>query len=512
MEDIIYCPGSRNAPISLAFKRSGLFNMRGISDERSAAFVALGIAQNTKNPVAVLTTSGSAVANLFPAITEAFFRGIPLVVITADRPSWEAGNWTGQTIFQPGIFGKHVEEEYSFGPESYKDQNSNPSIKDLPECPVHINISFEEPFYPEPEFEYKIDGELVSKKQPAPLKESEIPDLGDDKRIMILLGQGERDPDLDPILEKIISDKKAVVLRDVCSNQSFQKGMISNFDLFKIDTLPKPDLVLSFGKSLVSKKLKTFLSKGDFKQIHFGQEKISDPFRSSPINLSHYSKEELNDQVLKSGNKEFGKSFLQEEEAIEARFDEIDQKVLTELLAYKTLIAKIPENSVVHLANSMAVRYAGFFQKTLSKHKVECNRGTSGIDGCLSTAVGSAITDPGQGHFLFIGDQAFFYDMNILWSGLLPDNLSVFLFNNAGGGIFELIKGPAAQPEFEELFYLKQKRNAEGISKELGIEYERINSPEDLFNLGNFATRTNICEIFTDRGENLRTFEKLKKA
>jgi 2-succinyl-5-enolpyruvyl-6-hydroxy-3-cyclohexene-1-carboxylate synthase len=278
IEQAILSPGSRCAPISLAFARHPQIQCRTISDERSAAFIALGMAQQLNTSVVLVCTSGSAAYNYAPAIAEAYFQQIPLIVITADRPKEWIDQWDGQTIRQSKIYGNHVKASFDFPDDSshsdklwHAHRITNEAINlanQFPAGPVHINIPLREPFYPEinESFDFQdlktIDiypsEATLTNIQKIQLKEK----LSHFKRIVIVPGQQKPNEFLQKSIDDLIVQKKAVVITDTLSNLQ-SSNTISFHDHYlgrvELNDSLAPDLIISFGKSIISKSLKLFL-------------------------------------------------------------------------------------------------------------------------------------------------------------------------------------------------------------------------------------------------------------
>ena len=288
IQNAILSPGSRCAPLTLAFSRHPDIHARTISDERSAGFIALGMAQQSERPVVLVCTSGSASLNYFPAVAEAFFQQIPLLILTADRPPEWIDQWDGQTIFQPDVYGKHVKKSFQF-PDSFENDeqvwHANRIVseaiilsKQFPPGPVHINIPLREPFYPE------VGEELVFPENPkvvtlspanAILGEDGLKNIKDRlqtvKKILIVAGQQKPDPKIQSLLDQLAKDQKVVIITDSISNLqsdqtiSFHDHWLGD-ELFHSDLAP--DLIISFGKSVISKSLKLFLRKTEASHWH----------------------------------------------------------------------------------------------------------------------------------------------------------------------------------------------------------------------------------------------------
>jgi len=494
-------PGSRCAPLTLAFARHPKIKARTISDERAAAFIALGMAQQQKQPVVLVCTSGSAALNYYPAVAEAFFQQVPLLILTADRPAEWVDQWDGQTIFQDEVYGKHVKKSYRF-PDSfahpdqvrYASRMVNEAIhlsQQFPAGPVHINIPLREPFYPEegeffafPEqpltFQVETPTYSLSAESLAKLKQ----ELQGKRRLLLVPGQQEPNPELLKVLEELAREKQVVVVSDSISNMQGEGSITLHDHWIGREALQeelRPDLLLTFGKSIISKSLKLFLRKQQVEHWHIqtdGQAKdtfqnLSRVLASDTLPLLRWILGELPTQ---------DSGYFLRWQALEAKVSESLPKLLREVGfgeygALATVLDKTPSTSLLHVANSMAVRYVNFLGKR--SHEIYCNRGTSGIDGSNSTAVGAAFVREGL-VTLITGDMAFFYDRNAFWHNYPLSNLRIILLNNHAGGIFRLIDGPARQPELEEFFETKQTLSAGPIAAELGFGYDLVKNAQDL--------------------------------
>jgi 2-succinyl-5-enolpyruvyl-6-hydroxy-3-cyclohexene-1-carboxylate synthase len=475
--------------------------VRTIADERSAAFIALGMAQQLREPVVLVCTSGSAALNYFPAIAEAFFQQIPLLVLTADRPPEWVDQWDGQTIFQEEVYGKHVKKSFRF-PDTFAHPDqvrhahriSNEAIllsRQFPAGPVHVNIPLREPFYPE-------EGETFHFPKHPPifsLEPSEIrlsdstlgklkSELANFKRILVVPGQQDKNPALSAILESLAENQQAVVVADSLSNLQ-GKGTITLHDHWlgreELHAALAPDLVISFGKSIISKSLKLFLRKQDVPHWHIqpdGQAKdtysgLTRILASEPLAFLTWMR-----TSLPSLESDFAQRWQQLEEQVATALQQALKEVeFGEYPAVKQVLDALPANGQLHVANSMAIRYVNFLGRRTQA--IYCNRGTSGIDGSNSTAVGASLVSQTP-VTLLTGDLAFFYDRNAFWHKYPMPNLRVIVLNNHAGGIFRLIDGPAKQPELEEFFETSQALNAAHLAAEYGFGYELITQPQEL--------------------------------
>ena len=544
VRNAILSPGSRCAPLTLSFSRHPAIEVKTVSDERSAAFIALGIAQMSEQPVALVCTSGSAVLNYGPAVAEAFYQQVPLLIFTADRPPEWIDQLDGQTIRQPNVYEKHVKESYDL-PVDYSHPDAiwhinrviNEAIN-LSQCypagPVHINVPVREPFYPEEQerMEYSQDVRVIDQHHMVLEMASETKNtlhqkLKTSNKILIVAGQGKEDAELLGFLQSFTANHHIPVAADIISNcQSLETAIIHQDAFLGIEnkeSLSKlgPELLITFGKSIISKQLKLFLRKHhpvEHWHIQPGG-KVADTFQSL-TSIYHTTPiaffKELRD-FSGSGSKE-QKKYLEHWKNADQLVGQFYQhqfpnNIFSEFAAVKAIFEVIPADSILHLANSMPVRYANYLGIRDRRVEVFANRGTSGIDGSVSVAMGCAFST-NKMVTLIAGDMALFYDRNAFWNNYLPANLRVIVLNNHGGGIFGLIKGPDRQPELEELFETHQPLKAKHLCEEFSIDYVFCNDfpslhgcIKDLFEEG---SRAKMLEIETNKKDNKRFFTEFK--
>ncbi|WP_143961691.1 2-succinyl-5-enolpyruvyl-6-hydroxy-3-cyclohexene-1-carboxylic-acid synthase [Litoribacter populi] len=538
VKEAVLSPGSRCAPLTLAFARHPDIHCRTISDERSAAFVALGMAQQLDNPVVLVCTSGSAALNYAPAVAEAYFQQIPILVITADRPKEWIDQWDGQTIRQEEIYGKHVKGSFNFPDEfSHEDKVwhahriTNEAInlaKSYPAGPVHINIPLREPFYPKREEVLNFQKDLPNfemVKGRNYLNTDEELKLGENlkhyRKIMVVPGQQRPNEKIQVLLEKLQEEGKALVVTDAISNLANQNS-ITYHDTFiphiKEEKDFEPDLIISFGKSIISKGLKLFLRSSKAPHWH-----VASPGAYSPDTYQGLTRSiqthplaflEFLSKINPNHSREFIDIWKKEDERIHNRFLKVLEGArFGEYQALHMVSKKIPANSKLHLSNSMAVRYFNFLGLKNNEFEIICNRGTSGIDGSNSTAVGCTFTTKDT-VTLITGDMAFFYDRNAFWHNYNMPNLRIIVLNNHAGGIFRLIEGPAAQPELEEFFETKQALTAEHLSNEFGFTYQSASNVDELkVSLDSFYNKSmepKLLEIFSDSKTNAEILQTVK--
>jgi 2-succinyl-5-enolpyruvyl-6-hydroxy-3-cyclohexene-1-carboxylate synthase len=551
INNVILCPGSRCAPLTLAFTRHPDITTRTFSDERSAAFIGLGIAQQTGTPVILVCTSGSAAYNFAPAIAEAFYAQSPLLIFTADRPSEWIDQFDGQAIRQNNLYENHVKKSFSLE-ASYDHQDAawhinrtiNEAIglaREYPPGPVHINAPFREPLYPAKDetisfsktvrtIETTIGTQEVSEKEIQHLEES----LTSFDKVLIVAGQGDYAETLVKTVDKFVKQQQAPLVGDVISNFHSLASTIRFADSFlaqggeSLKKTIRPDLLITFGKSVISKNLKLFLRQHKPKQHWHIQPAgpVADPFqsltrtiRTSPLNFfERLCSTKKKTSVFEAQKRE---NYLRLWDAEEHRTTRsiksfFSSTVLSELHLVNELLATLPARCNLHLANSMSVRYANFIGLAAGKKgiRVFSNRGTSGIDGCTSTAVGHTLVSEVP-NFLLTGDMAFFYDRNAFWHNYPIPNLRIIVLNNHGGIIFSMIDGPENLPEKEEYFVTRQQLNAKSLATEFGFDYLKLDSlkkQKQVFkDLYTFDGKTKILELESGQALNKETFEEFKK-
>jgi len=452
---VVISPGSRSAPLTLAFARHKKIETLVIPDERSAAFVALGIAQTRKETVALLCTSGSASLNYAPAIAEAYFQEVPLLVLTADRPPEWIDQQDGQTIRQRNIYQNHCKASFEL-PVDYNHPDSlwhiNRIVNEAINLtqhgqtqPVHINVPIREPFYPEENEEIAFDEnvriihQIRTIANPAQVDWQKLMQIEETcEKQLIVVGQTPMNSILLNTLPQI--ERKGIfripIVADLIANAYPFGKTISHHDLILMkndETLKKalqPDLLITLGKSVLSKALKQFLRKYPPRyHWHFQEHgQAPDTFRSLthilPISPEKGLEYYLSYTRKKVQKDDYFKLWLSEElkaEKFLAQFFE-NQEVFSEFGAMQVVMKNLPENSFLHLANSMPVRYANYLSLSPEKNiEVFANRGTSGIDGSNSTALGSALATD-RLVTLITGDMAFLYDRNAeqLWRWDFP--------------------------------------------------------------------------------------------
>lgn len=554
VEDVVVCPGSRNAPILHTLqevaKESGTdrapLRLHPLTDERSAGFFAIGQALATKKPVAVVVTSGSALVNLHPAVTEAFYQQVPLIVVSADRPQAWIGQMDGQTMPQAGAFGAMSKMSVCL-PEVKNEEDAwhcNRLINEaLMECrhrvdgPVHINVPISEPLYefdtptlPKERVIRRIEG--VYPEQMRELAEM----LKSSKRRMIIIGQKTDDRQIGTGFMKELDRAYIAVGEHLANPGEGSVVLLLNNQLMDIleanEEELKPDLVITVCGHIVNKRLKQFLRKHPPQQ-HWhvsGDGKVADLFKclttvveaqpyiflqalaylSIPLdegedyssrwkkklvesepNIPNKTEEEEEKEMERGQNGEYGGQQNKEVDREDNEGRGREETIVGRLMGM------LPDDAVLHLANSSSVRYAQEF-KLKASVTVCCNRGINGIEGCMSSAVGYAKATPERPNYVVIGDLAFFYDQNALWNTELPDNLHILVLNNGGGKIFDTLPLPESK-ESRRLIQAKHHTSAESVAQEYGLRYMRVENTiselEDAFSDFILSKTSTILEI-----------------
>ena len=528
LSDIIISPGSRNAPIILSFANRTEINALSIVDERSAGFFALGMAQQKGQAVALACTSGSAVLNYAPAIAEAYYQKIPLLILTADRPPELIDKGDGQTIRQKNIFSNFVKASFEL-PVKIESQfefeaavqliNKAFDQTQFPEAgPVHVNIPFREPLYNTTE--EQVEGWVIEGKEEESLFTKKQVEFFTDhwnqsRRVLVLVGQLEKNERLNQLLIKLSERDNVVVLTETTSNLRGSRfvdcidNMISAINETETPAF-HPDLIVTFGGQVVSKMIKKFLrdSKATAHwHISPSGEEMDTYFcltESVAMKPEVFFEEILPDLYPKAS--QYAVLWQERLQKVrEKRSEYLKMIPYSDLQVFDTLLHQMPTPSSLHLGNSTPVRYSQLFGQ-ISGFSYRSNRGVSGIDGQVSTAAGAAFASRDL-HTIITGDLGFFYDSNALMNQNLPANLRIIVINNGGGGIFRFLEGPVSTPQLEEFFVAKHNWKAEKIAEAFGVKYFKADDLEEIkavlpgFYDNHYSTPA-VLEIFTPAEEN----------
>ncbi|MBN2598595.1 MAG: 2-succinyl-5-enolpyruvyl-6-hydroxy-3-cyclohexene-1-carboxylic-acid synthase [Marinifilaceae bacterium] len=528
MEYVIVSPGSRNAPLSISFAKDDRIKSLVIVDERSAGYFALGIAQQTRKPVGLVCTSGTALLNYGPAVAEAFYQRLPLVVISADRPVEWIGQDDSQALPQVNVFGQFVKASYQLPLDAnnqdecwYLNRMVNEALSKAQSGrlgPVHINFPLREPLYgvkPYPNSIERVIGKINSVDELSAGTISSIAAIvNSNQKIVILAGLLHPQAELNELLAELAQNKNVVILTESVSNLHNKEFLpcidrvICSIKDEELDHF-KPDLLINFGGPLVSKMVKSFLRNNKPKEHWFvgKEDHFIDTFKNltSHIDVSPLAFfKQLLPLIKPSGSNFSGYWKSRDTEVSDIHADYLSKIEWSDLKAFEQILSEIPEGGNLQLANSSVVRYAQLF-KTSGTLTYNSNRGTSGIDGCTSTAAGAALVN-GKTTTLITGDISFFYDSNALWNKYLQPNFKIILINNGGGGIFRFISGPSGVDELEEYFETVQDYKAGKLAETFGLDYFYADNEEEVNSiLPNFyavSNRAAILEIKTPRTVN----------
>lgn len=527
---VVISPGSRNAPLSIAFNREENIECFVIVDERSAAFFALGMAQKTGEPVALVCTSGTALLNYAPAIAEAFYQRIPLIILSADRPTEWIGQDDSQAINQQQVFANFTKcscqlpVDISCDDEAWHVNRSVNEAFNLAvsgrKGPVHINIPLREPLYgitAKNSSPQRVFNQIESNSM---LADSAIQDLksrlNKAPKIMILVGiLPAQEKDLyERIIAKIEKISNVIVLAEPISNiQTY--GSVTTIDrVLNVITADeadsfRPGLLISFGGALVSKQIKTFL-KNNPPQEHWyiGKGEVHiDTFRQLTA-LVQVEPSTFLEQFFESNQfvkNDYATQWQEKTQIALQRHNRfMTTAIWSDLKAFEIINNALPANTDLQLGNSSAVRYAHLFPQT-KLNSIQCNRGTSGIDGSTSTAVGAAWISNVMTTFVS-GDISFYYDSNALWNKYLSANLRIIVMKNGGGSLFRYIPGPSDVEELDDFFETAQELNIEKMASLYDLPFYRASSEDELWAiLPQFYaphSKTVILEVNTPRLEN----------
>ncbi|MRH99758.1 2-succinyl-5-enolpyruvyl-6-hydroxy-3-cyclohexene-1-carboxylic-acid synthase [Kriegella sp. EG-1] len=527
IRNVVISPGSRNAPLTLSFTEDSFFKCFSIVDERSAAFFAMGIAQQLKEPVAAVCTSGSALLNYYPAVAEAFYSDIPLVLISADRPSYKIDVGDGQTIRQDNVFERHIGYSANlkldvthatdciikYAPELIMEdietaqkkviENNNALLEKaltmarVKSIPVHINIPFEEPLYNMVSKNVSSYNDIVPKNKETFSFDLEqfISIWNNANRKIILVGTNPPNDIDQEYLDVLAADDSVIFLTETTSNLHHDR-FFSSIDsiiapIEKSDNKEElfnslqPNILLTFGGLIVSKKIKAFLRNYKPKHHwHINSKKANNTFYSLTqhfkVHPNVFFKSFIKD-IVPVSSQYFGFWNTRKNYYEDKRAEYLKTIPFSDFVAFKQILESIPNAYQLQLSNSSTVRYAQLFDLNATL-KVFCNRGTSGIDGSVSTAVGASIYSSSP-TLLITGDLSFLYDSNGLWNNYLKNDFRIIVINNQGGGIFRILPGHRETSNFQTYFETPQNLQIIHLCKLYNIKFITTDSSKNLKNI-----------------------------
>ncbi len=547
------CGGSRSTPLVSAVAGNKKAKSLICCDERSSAFHAIGFAKAANKPAVVITTSGTAVANVYPALVEASMDKVPMIVLTADRPAELIDTGANQTIRQEHIFDQYVRWQFEMpcpcddiGPEMvlttidqavYKSMYANGG-------PVHINCMYREPLEPQKtvlkdSYIKNITGWRKSKKPfstyQTPIVSARADTLkslskiiNNTKRGIIVIGKLTSNDERTAIL-KLIRKLKWTVYADITSGLRLTDCSTHIIRYFDQELLSpafnkrvKPDVVLHFGGRTTSKRVGQFFDRN--RPIQYIVIK-NNPDRYDPIHgvTTHIEADitqicgGLLKEIRQRNVNKYSQFFNQKAQRADKIITEniIKDKSLSEVFAAREISNMLPDNTALFLSNSMPVRDVDLYSGNGKKNVfVGANRGASGIDGIISAATGFAVGKKSMATLL-IGDLAFIHDINalsILKKLRVP--VIIVVVNNKGGGIFHFLPISKSKDVFEKYFATPHDFSFEGVCKTFSVDYYNADNKKsftDSYRLALKKGKSSVIEVETNRESNFKLRRKIKK-
>ena len=517
----VVCPGSRNAPIVHNFNECPQMKCFPVTDERSAGFFALGMAEQLQEPVAVVVTSGTAVLDLAPAVAEARHRRLPLVVISADRHAAHIGQQMGQTIDQTGVLSRftlmdvNLVEPHDDLTRWHCNRMANEALL-AARCggPVHINVPYDEPL-----FNFMVDtlpAVRIIRSLAFSADEMAVFDalkpVQSARKPMLVIGQMPQGA-VAPVVIDCLESRLAVLVESLGADGG---GVPFDELLPLVENNPdfEPDLVIYMGGTLVSKHIKAYLRRLDVPMIEVNRDgEVHDTFGHLSMVLKCGETQALQSMATLFRGKPtnpFAQRWNEALGTIKRHFDEL-RPDFSQMLAVKLALQSVRESGlpfILHFANSQPVRLANLF----AQQHVRCNRGVNGIEGTTSAAAGCAAVI-GDRVLCVTGDLSFFYDQNALWNSNLHSNLRILLLNNGGGGIFSQLPGLEASPARDKMVAAGHTTRAEGCCQQYGVDYRAAYGSEDLYSgitwlVQSDSERPLLLEVVTDIDRDRRVWQQ----
>ena len=520
VKDVVCSPGSRNAPLLIAAASRPELRKHVVTDERSGAFMALGISTVSRQPVALICTSGTALLNYGPAVAEAFYQGVPLVVLSADRPMQWIDQDDSQTLRQFEAFSNYIKKSYeipAFGEEEkelqwYANRIANDAMIEATSGrpgPVHINIQLAEPLgrkreqtQEKPRIIEILEADSFGNKEI-------IRDLGKkfaDSKVLMVFGFMPPDAGMQKAVAEISRLGNVTIMAETLSNLHLdgEANMLDSvLTAYNEDTLDKmaPDLIISCGGSLVSRKLKEYLRRNSHRCEHWLLGKYHttvDCFMSMTLRIDADPVRFLRGlgsvarkfKTKENSNYKDRWSHLRKE-AMVLKDSFVEKASWSELKAFNLILNSLNHDVNLFLSNGTAVRYAQIINYRLP-HASYCNRGVSGIDGSVSTAIGGAKAYGGP-TLLITGDLSLKYDIGALALSNIPDRMKIIMIDNQGGGIFRFIPSTSELEEREEYFCVNENFPLKGVAESFEWKYFEAKEEKSLKN--------NLKEFLTYKGK-----------
>ena len=488
IRDAFISPGSRNTPLVLALSDQKKIRTHNIIDERSSGYIGLGLSKVNKNPILIITTSGTAVSNLFPSIVEGYMSCVPMIILTADRPKKLINTGSNQTINQYNIFGhyakffdlsriKHINENKvsSIALDSYKNAMGF-FLKN--KGPVHLNIPFDLPLYTDKRSKIKLKEPIFSindtkdKKNPKKVK---FPPLNNFSKPLII------STDIKDERIVLLAEKYNIPIFMECRGVRFSKkskNIISGYEFILKNKVLNPDLILRFGNKPISNLMNEFIDKNKKKVYLVKEEEV---FNDDSKNIISSSMKVLTQEFDKKNPKfsiNWLKSIIKDEERLKIYFKSLFKSSKHhEGYIINKIISYLPKKSNLMIGNSSPIRDLDQFTFNGSLGiNVFSNRGASGIDGLISSSIGMSMNNKYR-NFLILGDISFFYDVSSLINHAnIVSNLTIFILNNRGGHIFDRLEGLKKEKKYKEHWLTPINLNIKDLAKAFKCKYLKIGS------------------------------------
>lgn len=527
----VIAPGSRNAPLTIAFTSQNGVECLSVTDERSAAFFALGLSQLKSEPVALVCTSGSAVLNFAPAIVEAYYQNLPLIVITADRPLEWIDQSDGQTIRQHNIYNGYIKESFQLPSDQnledtkYSDRlvaQALDTALTFPMGPVHLNVPLKEPLYTDIPAEKTYTKSIITPKTTNSLENLKdyLSVWNNTSRKMIVVGQARRDDKLNQLLNRLTDREDVIVVADNLSNVH-GNHIVDSPDLFlaglQESELPAvlPELLITIGQSVISKRLKDLLRKSEVK--YHWQLNAGLPYADTYLHLTDIINVNVIDflsnfTALPISASSASLDVKSLKNSIRDKFEDYLSTIsFSDLKVVNSVFKQLPTDYVVQISNSTPIRISQLLENREDLNYF-CNRGTSGIEGSVSTAVGSAYRSKRNTLFL-TGDLTFLYDSNGLWHKNLSPKLKIVVLNNQGANIFSIIGDNSKIEHCKDFFNVPHSVNINMLCAAYGVKHHKVTNEEELNQglkmLFDETERLMVLEVVTSTSVNTSTFKNL---
>lgn len=529
VKHVVLTPGSRNAPFSISLNDHPEIQTHSVVDERSAAFIALGMAQQLGAPVVLICTSGTAALNFAPAIAEAFYQRVPLLIVTADRPFEWIDQGEGQSIRQREVFRNYVKASFEIAEEATEGDQVWYNVRIMDEAmrlctegvagPVHLNFPLREPLYKTVPYEKVTIKRVEAAHTQWHLTDGEQIELSQviaaSSKVMVLAGQFLPHATLLEELVTFSAHPNAAVFTEAHSNMAHPRFVttIDRMVMAMNDEAKQalvPDLLLTFGHNIISRKIKDYIRKGQCQHWHIdisGEgldtlKHLTKVIRLHPAEFFRSMNERLVNSSIKT---DYASQVAQMNDATATAAQQyLASAPWSDLTSIVHIHRAVPSGTDIQMGNSSAVRYL-LLDDARNDIRYFGNRGVAGIDGCTSTALGAAALS-GRLTTLITGEIGFFYDSNAFWNNQPKEQLKVVVINNGGGGIFRIIDGPPTTGSaLEKYFETAHQRSARGLAAMYELPYQRADSLESLGQGLHWLYSTQgaaILEVMTPRLEN----------